>query len=251
MAATPTPQEKKIISIDNILALGRALQYEAFSTEITRHVCYKVVGVDGVIHILTTIAVAGHNVSKIGKNRSDMDVASKLQTLAGKMGVVGRPIDKYTITFNRMVIAFGPLYASIRKILSERNLLPISVTTTTHPALCDLGFNGFRHKANYAQSSDYINKFSHVIAKATQQDYDASVTTDNIEKFRQIGQDGLRKDPSLDKWLDLDPISTPFKTMVNLFIDDSETEIVNVVDDRIDRLATVPAGVIAEISKIE
>lgn len=203
--------------------IGAGLQYEAFDTALFRRVAYSHGSMRAIVAILSAIAVGGHKLSKISVNRSDPAMATSIVLMMTEMGITQTKGDKFTSTLNRYAIAFAPLYAVIRQNLFMKKLLIVPDNQGTPDHLCDLAFNGFKHLDNYRAATAYIQFFSHVIAKATDDTYDRDEVDERIKKFHEIGKAGLSKDLVLAKALNVDPAAATLTQMAQYFVNEANT----------------------------
>lgn len=182
---------------DYLLMLSEHLMYDAFDTKRFREIVVleKKIPFQTICAVIVAYLQIGNNAQRLAGKIKVRATGEMVLKFTRELGMVSRASNGTDLTFPRFATAFAPLTWALRKHVATT--LQSRVETTTPPEQRDLAFNGFGATRIGADSQDFIDKFSLVLAKAKDKAVDAAVVKSRQQAFAALVTAGLDRDRQL------------------------------------------------------
>lgn len=188
------------VTMDALVSLGEALQYDGFNTvkfreklKQSKQFTWKVI-----CECIVAYCMAGNNYARaLSKSRSDQVQASNLsQKLAG-LGISPSKTASDSITLQRIAASFATLLLAIRKGLAKKSLCEDRVPDTCDAVWQDASLAGFPKKPR--RYGDFHAGFGKILAEAAQsRKTDVELEAESMNWIK-VAMAGFEKDPVLMK----------------------------------------------------
>jgi len=215
------PREKVTTEVQDdlklIQAIAAGLEYDGFNVAKVREKAKATMSYGTLLILLVAYIKTGNSLTKkVQSGRLvDKGMAANVLDLMKKCGVTQTSKTADGLTLPRLAIAFAALVVAIRNQLK----LPARVESSTPVGLQDLCLNGYINLGKISAAQDFVEKFSWVLAQATNKanaskkgwvDITPEASKKKLEEFRTLSKLAQGTDPAGIKVLtDFNPESPP------------------------------------------
>lgn len=178
---------------DLVNEIEETLIYAGFNAINMRKTVIEEFDREEVVKVISIYVMTGNSIAeKVSKKKiADYDEAKSLVQFLKEKKVFGKKKNLDSLTLARFAITFPVLTLKIRMMMRQ---LRSKLTTTTPVVLQDLCFNSFLSEPMVSAASDFIDKFSFVLAKAKDPLTTLEQSQEKVKSFRSLGEEGHRLD---------------------------------------------------------
>jgi len=212
---------------DLVNEIQDSLSYSGFDPIVMRKKIIEDFTPEEVVKIICIYVMTGSAITeKISKKKvANMAEAKELSSFLKQKKVFGKKVNLDSYTLTRFALTFPVVVMKVKLMMKP---MPAKVETSTPYYLQDLCFNSYVSEETAFQATDFVERFSYILAKVANPTVTIEESHERVLAFRKIGSESHKSDHVGQAAFALDVTSVSMDLIMRVYGFEGEEEILKV-----------------------